>query len=162
MRANRQTGALMRSKARESVLQYLFQLDFTRLPAYSFKEFLDEIFPLSLAEENGSTPEDRLPLSDNAVEFACNLVEGVRKRFAELDRIISKNAKNWTVSRMTPADRNIIRMATYEMMFCTDVPDRVAINEAINLAKKYGGEKSGAFVNSVLDKIKSFLNSGNE
>ncbi len=72
---------------------------------------------------------------------------------AAIDEEISKYAANWELKRMAVVDRNVLRLATYEIIFCEDIPPKVSINEAIDIAKKFGGDDSGKFVNGVLDKI---------
>ena len=87
-------------------------------------------------------------------EFADFLIKGTVEHITAIDRIISKYADNWNISRMAVIDRNILRMAVYEMLYQDDIPPNVSINEAIELAKKYGDIDSGKFVNGILDKIK--------
>jgi len=87
-------------------------------------------------------------------EFALRLIEGWRARRNEIDKEIETVAENWSLSRMACVDRAILRIGAYELMFCDDVPPKVAINEAIELAKKFGSEDSGDFVNALLDKIR--------
>ncbi|MDZ7815429.1 MAG: transcription antitermination factor NusB [Planctomycetota bacterium] len=157
MKTGKHTGSLMRSRAREAALQYLYQLDFDFAVLFSFDDFLDELYELVLQDDTAPHGTKFLPLSSNAREFSQKLVTGVREQQEKIDEIISENAENWSINRMAPVDRNVIRMATFEMLKCDDIPNRVAINEAINLAKKFGGDKSGAFVNSVLDKIRGDL-----
>ena len=82
------------------------------------------------------------------------LIGGVLKNLSDLDSLIKKYVKNWEIDRMAVIDRNILRMAVYEMLYQDDIPPNVSINEAIELAKKYGDIDSGKFVNGVLDKIK--------
>ena len=159
MKASKVSGGLMRSRAREAALQYLYQLDFSVVSSYSFSQFLQELYDLVSEDEISEDYEDHVEISDNAIKFAEEIVKGVHSTKKEIDDVISKNAENWSVSRMAPVDRNVIRIATYEMVHRDDIPNRVAINEAINMAKKFGGEKSGAFVNSVLDKIRAHLES---
>ncbi len=150
----------MRSRAREVALHFLFQLEFNSEPSHALDDYAVRLFPALMPEEGEETADFRL--SPNARAFAKDLVRGVREHIGLIDEIISRNAENWTVRRMSPVDRNIIRIATFEMLYRDDVPPRVAINEAINLAKRYGGERSGAFVNSVLDKIRTDLESRSE
>ncbi|NIS62710.1 MAG: transcription antitermination factor NusB, partial [Proteobacteria bacterium] len=71
------------------------------------------------------------------------------------DRVIEHYSSNWKVDRMAHVDRTILRIATYELLYCNDIPPRVAINEAIDIGKKYGSEDSGAFINGILDKVRS-------
>lgn len=85
--------------------------------------------------------------------FSSQLVCGVWEKKEELDRTISKASINWRIERMSRVDRNILRIAVYEILFMEDIPPKVSIDEAVELGKKYGTEESGAFVNGILDKI---------
>jgi len=85
--------------------------------------------------------------------FAEDIVNGVNSNKEELDRTITTYAANWEMGRMATVDRNILRIASYELLFAEDIPPKVAINEAIEMAKKYGDKNSGKFVNGILDKI---------
>lgn len=91
--------------------------------------------------------------ADDLREFAAELVAGVRTNQPELDRAIGQTAANWSLSRMTPVDRSILRLATYELLFCPATPTKVVIDEAIELAKRYGTADSFRFVNGILDRI---------
>ena len=90
--------------------------------------------------------------------FATNLLNGVVAHQPTIDEKISKYTANYELRRISAVDRNILRMAIYEMFFADDVPPIVAINEAIDIAKKFGSEESGKFVNGVLDRVKLDLN----
>jgi N utilization substance protein B len=90
--------------------------------------------------------------------FATNLLNGVVAHQPTIDEKISKYTANYELRRISAVDRNILRMAIYEMFFADDVPPIVAINEAIDIAKKFGTEESGKFVNGVLDRVKLDLN----
>lgn len=90
--------------------------------------------------------------------FATNLLNGVIAHQATIDEKITKYTANYELRRISAVDRNILRMAIYEMLFADDVPPIVAINEAIDIAKKFGTEESGKFVNGVLDRVKLDLN----
>ena len=85
------------------------------------------------------------------------MVEGVRQNQGEIDRLIEENAENWTLKRMTVVDRNILRVAAFELLHCPDIPFKASLNEAVELAKKFGSDESGAFINGILDKIHSLL-----
>lgn len=85
--------------------------------------------------------------------FADELVTGCAKSQEQLDAKIRSVSKHWRLERMSRVDRNIIRLATYELMFRSDIPRRVTLNEAVELAKRFGNEESPAFVNGVLDRI---------
>jgi N utilization substance protein B len=93
-------------------------------------------------------------------DFSNVLVEGVVRRLEEVDEMIRKASLNWRIDRMATVDRNILRLATFELMEVTDTPMKVVLNEAIELSKRYGSEDSSAFVNGVLDKIGSTLRPG--
>jgi len=86
-------------------------------------------------------------------EFAAKLVEGVRSNQTDLDATITKFAPDWPLPKITTVDRNILRIGTYELKFDPEIPSKVAINEAIELAKTFGGESSGKFVNGVLGAV---------
>ncbi len=90
---------------------------------------------------------------DDFRDFAEKLVSGTCEHRKEIDSLISKTAKNWSMARITPVDRCILRIAVYEMIHCADIPYKVTLNEAIDLGKKFGTEKSGAFINGVLDNV---------
>jgi N utilization substance protein B len=81
------------------------------------------------------------------------LVKGVLAHQAEIDRRIEQFSSNWKLSRMSGVDRNVMRIAAYEMLYCPDIPSKVSINEAIDIGKKYGTADSGAFINGILDAI---------
>src|SRR5262249_58506307 len=85
--------------------------------------------------------------------FALKLVRGVHEHLDELNREIQSVAQNWDLSRMAVVDRNVLRLAAYELLHCRDIPPKVAINEAIELGKRYSPQNSGAFINGILDKI---------
>ncbi len=96
--------------------------------------------------------------SDPEVQaFADGLVRGTLERGPEIDRLIAANAAHWSLARIAPVERNILRLAAYELLHRHDIPEKVAINEAIELAKLYGSQESGAFVNGILDQIRLHL-----
>lgn len=127
-----------RTKAREAGLKVLYQLDIT---SEDIETILEDYW-----EDNQVLPEIK--------EFASNVARGVAGQICELDKIITKYADNWTIKRMAVIDRNVLRLAVYELMFMDDIPPKVSINEAIDLAKKYSDADSGKFVNGILDKVK--------
>lgn len=86
-------------------------------------------------------------------EFAERLVLGVQEHQTEIDEAIKARSKNWSLSRMPRVDLNIMRLATYELLFRSDIPKKVSINEAIEIAKKFGDKESPAFVNGILDEL---------
>jgi len=85
--------------------------------------------------------------------FAEYLVRGVHLHRVEIDQIIVSASENWRLDRMSIVDRNILRIALFEMLYCPDVPPKASINEAIDIGKKFGSEDSGAFINGVLDHV---------
>jgi transcription antitermination factor NusB len=91
------------------------------------------------------------------LQFAGRLFEGCLEHREELDARIAGVAENWQIHRMAVIDRNILRLGTYELMYLADIPPKVSINEAINLAKRYSTADSGAFVNGILDRIRQEL-----
>ena len=128
-----------RSRGRELALQVLYQLDLCG------PELFDE-----RAAYEGSEERDK-----ESRTFAAELVAGVRAHWAELDTSIRAVAQNWDIARMAVIDRNVLRLGTYELLHCKDIPPKVAINEAIELGKRFSTANSGAFINGILDKIKS-------
>jgi N utilization substance protein B len=86
--------------------------------------------------------------------FADSLVRGTLEHAVEIDRLIARNATHWSLARIAPVERNILRLAAHELLHRHDIPEKVAINEAIELAKLYGSQESGAFVNGILDQIR--------
>lgn len=125
-----------RHQARERALQILFQYDIHGKPGLWLDEFWK---PLKDGEETKA--------------FAERLVQGVREQKHELDGLIGRYATNWKVSRMQIVDRNILRLGTYELLWLDEVPARVTLNEAIELAREFGDEAASKFVNGILDKI---------
>ncbi len=107
----------------------------------------------------GVGPDEAIPLfalmSDPPTdpEYYGGTVEGVWEHREEIDDLIRRAAENWRLERMALVDRNILRLGAYEICRSADVPYVVAINEAVDLAKRYGSEESGAFINGILDKI---------
>lgn len=92
--------------------------------------------------------------------FFSKLVEGVLDFGSEIDSILIRFSKNWKMSRMSCVDRNIMRIAVYEILYCEDIPQKVSINEAIDIGKKFGAEDSGAFINGILDSVRIALEEG--
>ena len=96
---------------------------------------------------------ERSSSQDEVEAFMMELVESTLKQIKEIDEIIQKFSDNWVLDRMTVIDRNILRMGTCELLFNFSTPPKVAINEAVDIAKKYGNEDSPEFINGILDKI---------
>jgi len=127
-----------RRKAREVALQFLYQLDQTG--AADPTPFEDDFW-------------SRHPVDEGARAFAASLVRGAKAQQAKIDAIIAETAEHWDLERMAVVDRNILRMAVYELLCEPTVPGKVAINEAIEIAKKFGTAESSRFINGVLDRI---------
>lgn len=98
--------------------------------------------------------------SKRNLSFFFELINGVIKALPEIDSVIERFSSNWKISRMSIVDRNIMRLAVYEMLFCDDIPSKVSINEAIDIGKKFSAEESGAFINGILDSIRIALEEG--
>src|SRR5262245_35116298 len=128
-----------RREGREAAVQFLYQLDIHGDPAENLSA---DFWAL---REGG----------EKVRAFAEELVAGVALHRAELDERIARFAQNFTIDRLNVVERNILRLGIYEMFYNLEVPPVVAINEAIEIAKKFAGEDSGKFVNGLLDKVKS-------
>ena len=135
-----------RTRAREVALQVLFQFD---LRGADYGEQVGRTVAELCREESQDTGEVQ--------EFAVRLVDGTLAHREEIDRRLQAVTRNWDLRRMANVDRNVLRMAIYELMHCRDVPPKVAINEAIDLAKKFSTANSGGFVNGILDRIRMDL-----
>jgi transcription antitermination protein NusB len=133
-----------RREGREAAVQLLFHWDLNVHEALEEAD-LDGFWQLRTA--NQATKE-----------FATRVASGVIAEQGIIDEKISRYTANYELKRISAVDRNILRVAIYEMLFCNDVPPIVAINEAIDIAKKFGTEESGKFVNGVLDRVKLDLN----
>jgi N utilization substance protein B len=119
------------------------------------KRALDVLYESDLRGTDAvSTLAQRLAQSDPPVpEYAVDLVEGVMAHRAELDALISTSALDWTIERMPPVDRNLLRIGGYELLYRDDVPDAVAINEAVELAVRLSTDDSASFINGVLGRL---------
>ncbi len=127
----------VRHQARIAALKALFELDCTRhTPTSVIERLLDDV-----------------PLPETGALFARDLVQGVSMRREELDQLVGRYAPEWPVDQIAIIDRNILRMAIYEILMRNDTPVKVAINEAVELAKEFGSESSGRFVNGVLGSL---------
>lgn len=130
-----------RTKAREIALQILYELDIKK---EALLPFLDDYW-------KGYTEGEAI--EKEVQNFATALAKGTVENLAEIDKLISSYAKNWQLKRMAVIDRNIIRMGCFELLFLKDIPPKVSINEAVELAKKYGDVESSKFVNGILDRV---------
>lgn len=127
-----------RTLGRELALKILYQIDVIKED------------PVRIMQDFFSQQE---AVGPDVEEFAKKLVAGTQEHLQEIDTKIAAFATNWELSRMAIIDRNILRLGSFELMFAEDIPSKVSINEAIELAKKFGGTDSGKFVNGILDKI---------
>jgi N utilization substance protein B len=155
-----------RREARERAVQFLFQHDLNAPEdlELALNQFWDSQRAASIAEEKGAAtwgerPELPPPSADEAAVrlFAVPLIRGTLQHRDEIDAIIRKHAKNWELHRIAAVDRNILRLALYEMLYRDDIPPVVSINEAVDIAKKFSTQDSGKFVNGILDKVKGEL-----
>ncbi len=138
-----------RRKAREYALQSLYTVDQT---GQSVREALNGLWSGLLEEEDDGELGKRQADSEE-IEFATTLAEGVVEVRDDLDERIESSSTNWRIARMALVDRNILRMAAYEILHKDDIPVNVSINEAVELAKRFGTKDSRAFVNGILDRI---------
>ena len=129
-----------RRLGRERALQALFQIDVAGVEPEPALDF-------AWRSEDGEKPDDE------SLAFARELVTGVCEHRSAIDDQINANSHHWRLDRMARVDRNVLRLAVFELCFRVDVPKKVVLNEAIELAKEYGSEESSAFVNGILDKI---------
>ena len=156
----------LRREARERAVQFLFQYDLNK------SENVDEALEQFWRSQAGAAiAEDKAPARWNEpVEvpppttdeaairlFAEPLIRGALAKVPELDETIQGYAKNWDLRRMAVVDRNILRLAIYEMKYRDDIPPVVSINEAVDIAKRFSTEDSGKFVNGILDRVKADL-----
>ena len=126
-----------RRKSRELAMQALFYMDSEGMNS----EEMIELFC------NNFNP------SENVRSFFNIIIEGVVQHKDEIDLLISQNSRNWKLSRMPSVDRNVLRIAVFELLYCEDIPAKVTINEAIDIGKKFGTKDSGSFINGILDSV---------
>lgn len=126
-----------RRKGRELALQALYQIEITGDPSVAAVELFLQHF-----EGNAK-----------AKEFARRLVSGTVSQLAEIDRLIDQATENWKLARLAKVEYVLLRLAAYELVFCADIPTSVTLDEAIEIAKRFGGEESAGFINGVLDKV---------
>jgi len=135
-----------RRKAREVALQVLYSLNFVSLDVEKAQE---------LFWGNFVAPK-------SAKEFAAMLIEGTWHHREELDALIAGCSDNWSLSRMSKVDISILRLAVFELLYCSDIPPKVSINEAVDLGKTFGSENSGSFINGILDALNLKINNKHE
>jgi N utilization substance protein B len=129
----------LRRESRELALQILYALEAN--PSVGIREMLQTF------------REEQTDVLSRVREFAEDIVRGVQERRQAIDEAIRARSKNWALARMPLVDLNVMRMATYELMYRSDIPKKVSINEAIEIARKFGDKDSPAFVNGILDEI---------
>jgi N utilization substance protein B len=131
-----------RRKSRELAMQALFYMD---MNPNGSKDTALERFCTNFTPSKKARP------------FFLKLVTGVIQTKSELDSIIENFSDHWKIGRMACVDRNILRIAVYELLYCRDIPPKVSINEAVDIGKRFGTEESGAFINGILDSIRMAL-----
>lgn len=127
-----------RRRGRETALKLLYALDITQEPA-------DELLQASWIDT---------VVPDTVREFSVTLVAGVMAHRDEIDTLVQEWSMNWSLERIGIIERNILRFAIYELLFLTDIPPNVTINEAVEVAKRYGTDEAPSFINGILDRIK--------
>lgn len=131
----------LRREARELALQMLYALDSNT--------------SVGLRETLQTFRDEQVEVTGRVREFAEDLVHGVQAQRESIDEAIRARSKNWSLSRMPRVDLNVLRMATYELMYRSDIPKKVSINEAIEIVRRYGDKESPSFVNGILDEIEA-------
>jgi N utilization substance protein B len=155
-----------RREARERAVQFLFQHDLNPPEDIesALEQFWDSQRAAAIARDQGAATWGQAlelppPTADEAAVrlFADPLIRGALEHRAEADTLIKKHAKNWDLHRIAAVDRNILRLAIFEMLHRDDIPPVVSINEAVDIAKKFSTQDSGKFVNGILDQVKGEL-----
>ncbi len=142
-----------RTRSREFALQILYEIDLAQPDlAEAFEDFWLDRTDITLSNDEKLALENDKKDPD-VREYTESLVSGTLGKLAAIDATIEKFAEHWDLKRMAIVDRNILRLASYEMLFLNEIPVKVAINEAVELAKRYGESDSSKFVNGILDKI---------
>ncbi len=134
----------IRRQARELAMQALYYMDVNR----------------NISEEMLEQFCRNFPPSPRVRPYFCKLIQGVIQCKPQIDALIESFSKNWKLDRMAYVDRNILRIAVFELVHCADIPPKVAINEAVDIGKKFGTEESGAFINGIVDSIRLALETG--
>lgn len=137
----------IRRKAREAALQFLFQEDFKLEDGHKSENLEERFGNFCILYQ----------VNRQARPYAFTLLQGLVEERSQVDELIGKAASNWRLSRLAATDRNILRLAAYEMIMENDIPDQVAINEAVEIAKRFGSDDSPSFINGVLDAVKTVL-----
>lgn len=130
-----------RRHARELAMQALFYMDVQKNASAEMLEYFCHCF---------CPPRKSRP-------FFMKLVTGVLEKKGEIDALVEQFSQHWKINRMSCVDRNVMRIAVYEMLYCEDIPPKVSINEAVDVGKKFGTQESGAFINGIMDSIRGAL-----
>ncbi len=130
-----------RRQARELAMQALFYMDMRK----DASEEMLQNFCGCFCPSKKSRP------------FFMKLVNGVLGTKDQIDTLVERFSQNWNISRMSCVDRNVMRIAVYELLYCDDIPPKVSINEAVDIGKKFGSQESGAFINGIMDSIRGAL-----
>lgn len=147
------------TQSRREALQAMYSHELTGTPLCALAAGTGETAMLLIPEIPEGVDDNDL-IGVDVDGYAQDLLNGIVSHLDEIDSWIEDTAENWTLSRMPIVDRNIIRLATYEIAFCEDIPTGVAINEAVEIAKAFGGDESPKFVNGVLGRIAIALEAG--
>ncbi len=141
-----------RRLSRELTLKFLYQYDVYREQNKDLNNFEEQLDGFLITQEEIN--------DDEIKDFFIVLAKGVCENIDSIDEIISKYSDNWKVSRISRIDRNIVRIAIYEMLNLSNIPHPVTINEAVDIAKKYGNNESGSFINGIVDRVRISLEKG--
>ncbi|WP_434302979.1 transcription antitermination factor NusB [Clostridium botulinum] len=140
-----------RRKSREVAMRLLFQ---TTLNEENLEEALENLKDVRESEESAKEKDyESVDLKDVDIDYVKRIIKGIEENKEEIDEKIKVNLKNWKIERLSKVDLSILRLCTYELKFEEDIPSKVSVNEAIELAKKYSGEKAATFINGVLGKM---------
>ncbi|APH17303.1 transcription antitermination factor NusB [Clostridium sporogenes] len=140
-----------RRKSREVAMRLLFQ---TTLNEENLEEALENLKDVRESEESAKEKDyESVDLKDVDIDYVKRIIKGIEENKEEIDEKIKGNLKNWKIERLSKVDLSILRLCTYELKFEEDIPNKVSVNEAIELAKKYSGEKAATFINGVLGKM---------
>ncbi|MGI6584388.1 MAG: transcription antitermination factor NusB [Gracilibacteraceae bacterium] len=139
---------MSRRLAREYAIKFLYGTDFNKTENYEV--MLEEFFQ-TVSEQSDDKPQGTINETD--MKFAEEIIKGTIEKLQYIDQLIQSNTTGWAKERIAKVDLAILRLALYEILFRDDIPDSVAINEAVEIAKKYSTDDSGSFVNGVLGKI---------
>lgn len=143
-----------RRAARRLALDVLYEAEIRdELPSEAWEARRAEGWVVATAGDQGETDEPAEEPSEEALEYASDLVKGVQSHHADIDELIAAHADRWAIERMPVVDRTLLRIALFELLWRDDIPVAVGINEAVELAKSYSTEDSGRFINGLLGRI---------